>query len=457
MTTNKSILNPEVLKKQIEVIAEEQGIYKWDIGASSSTDISVQVDKGESKQLKGSQRYSMTIRVWNEQCLVGITSTNDVSEYGIRKAFKGASIASQYGNDIEPPDFSKLAMSPLAQVKNIIHQNSGINKLLDLLKKAEFELINSCQYINSVPYNGLSESLIERLYLNSLGANRYMKVSQASIYLYAKAEKEGRKPRSAGSVKVANGIDDLHIQECIDESISKTISHIDYKPIITDKYLVCFSPEAFLDLIGAFSNIFNARSIIDGQSLSTISSLGTDISVPFISISDEPLHEDNIGSFSFDGEGTPKRNIILVRDGKLINFIHSEATARKFNVSPTGHASMGAKASVSPEWFVISKTNKSKCLRNDLSHTQSKCKYVLIDNLNALHAGVKSSQGSFSLPFDGWIVENGTRTSIEAATVAGDIKALLLQILQIEEEQHTTHNGVSPHIWVDKLSITGEA
>jgi PmbA protein len=29
---------------------------------------------------------------------------------------------------------------------------------------------------------------------------------------------------------------------------------------------------------------------------------------------------------------------------------------------------------------------------------------VLIDSLQALHAGVNSLQGSFSLPFDGWLV-----------------------------------------------------
>ena len=49
-------------------------------------------------------------------------------------------------------------------------------------------------------------------------------------------------------------------------------------------------------------------------------------------------------------------------------------------------------------------------------------KYVLIDNLNALHAGIKASQGSFSLPFDGWLVDQGQRVSIDAATVAGDKK-----------------------------------
>ena len=82
--------------------------------------------------------------------------------------------------------------------------------------------------------------------------------------------------------------------------------------------------------------------------------------------------------------------------------------------------------------------------------------FILIENLNALHAGVKASQGSFSLPFDGWIYKNGEKRSIESATVAGDIKYLLNNIVNIENEQLVTHQGVSPHIWVDELSITGD-
>jgi UDP-N-acetylmuramoylalanine-D-glutamate ligase len=82
---------------------------------------------------------------------------------------------------------------------------------------------------------------------------------------------------------------------------------------------------------------------------------------------------------------------------------------------------------------------------------------VVIDSLSALHAGVKASQGSFSLPFDGWLVQNGERRSIEAATVAGDIRTLLKGLVGFEGDAKVTPDGVCPWVWVDGLSITGEA
>ncbi len=38
---------------------------------------------------------------------------------------------------------------------------------------------------------------------------------------------------------------------------------------------------------------------------------------------------------------------------------------------------------------------------------------IYIEELNAIHAGVRASQGSFSLPFDGWLYKNTTKISIE--------------------------------------------
>ena len=82
---------------------------------------------------------------------------------------------------------------------------------------------------------------------------------------------------------------------------------------------------------------------------------------------------------------------------------------------------------------------------------------VWIDSLSALHAGVKASQGSFSLPFDGWLVRGGEARSIEAATVAGDVRQVLKAIVGFEGDAKVTPDGLCPLVWVEGLSITGEA
>ena len=58
-------MNADEITSQISRAADLLNIKKWDYGASSSNDYSVQVDKGVAKQLKASQKNVLTLRVWN--------------------------------------------------------------------------------------------------------------------------------------------------------------------------------------------------------------------------------------------------------------------------------------------------------------------------------------------------------------------------------------------------------
>ena len=462
MSTNHSSTSPQpldvvALRDQLHGLAQREGIQHWDLGASRSTNASVQVDRGEAKQMKAAQRSSITVRVWNQAGLVGITSTSDLSASGLERALTGARDASQFGNPDDIPAFSPLAMAPMPELDRPLQPAQGIQELLKTLKAAEQDLLGQHQAIDTVPYNGLSEGSSERIYLNSDGALRQMQRTQASLYLYARAEESGRKPRSGGAVRVALGSQGLDVEGCVDEAAQRTISHLNYQPIETGRYLVCFTPEAFLDLLGAFSSLVNARSVLDGVSLSSFDTLGTRIAVPFLSVHDNGLHPGHVGAAPFDGEGTPTQRLCLIRNGQLESFLHSEATARRFGVQPTGHAGLGAKVSVGPDWFEVGTSEGTTSGTTHLDHTTTTEPFVLIESLNALHAGVKASQGSFSLPFDGWLVRGGERVSVESATVAGDIRQVLNGIVHLEPTAKVTHQGVCPHVWVDGLSITGEA
>ena len=147
--TNQKIgeLDPQLLNSLLERYSNDSDIIKWDMGASSSRDMSVQVQKGNAKQLKGSQRNSMTLRVWNKYNQVGITSTSDFTSEGINKAMNGALKASHFANKQESPDFSPLAKADLKQINNEISNPHTIDELLTILKKAEKSLINSIFFI----------------------------------------------------------------------------------------------------------------------------------------------------------------------------------------------------------------------------------------------------------------------------------------------------------------------
>ncbi|MBH8561026.1 TldD/PmbA family protein [Nostoc sp. CENA67] len=432
--------------------ADKLGINKFDIYGSTVDETTVQVDQGEPKQVKASNRSVVTVRVWNEDNTMGVTSTTDVDPKGLELALKTAYEASFFGVKENVPDFSPEATIPIANTLHDKATQAPVSVLIERLLLAEKEILAAHPAIQGVPYNGLAQRDIDRFYLNSDGAVRTESHSLASVYLYSKTEEEGKKPRSAGALRINRSLENLDIDGCIKETADKTISHLNYEKIKTGKYRVVFSPEAFLSLLGAFSNLFNAQNILDKQSLSNPDDLGKQIASPLLSVYDDALHPENVAAESFDGEGTPTRQVSLIENGVLTGFLHSAGTAKRMNAKPTGNASIGAKVSVSPNFFhVFAAASPEQELSLETAEN-----VIFIDNLRALHAGVKSLQGSFSLPFDGWIINKGVRTSIESATVAGDFLELLKSIIYVEKEVELTPGGVAPNVWVDELSITGE-
>ncbi len=435
-----------------EAIARQLGIEKYDIYGSTVDETSVQVDTGEPKQVKASNRSSVIVRVWNADNTLGVTSTTDVDAKGLELALKTAYEASFFGAKENIPDFSPEATAPIPDATAEKAESAPVNQLIHTLAGVERKLLDSHEAIVGVPYNGLAQRSVDKFYVNSQGARRTDARAYTSLYLYSKTQQEGKKPRSAGAFRINRSLDQLDLEGCVQEAAEKTISHLNYQKIKTGKYRVVFSAEAFLSLLGAFSNLFNAQSVLDKQSLSTPDSLGEAIASPLLSVSDDALHPANVAEVRFDGEGTPTRRVSLISKGKLSGFLHSAGTAKRLNAQPTGHANIGAKVTVSPHFYhVFSEVEPEATYSLDTAEN-----VVLIDDLSALHAGVNALQGSFSLPFDGWLVNHGEKVSIDSATIAGDIRDLLKAIVYVEPEAELTPSGVCPRIWIEGLSITGE-
>ena len=440
------------ISTQAQQLASKLGIAKYDIYGSTTDETSVQVDRGEPKQVKASNRASVIVRVWNDEGLLGVTSTTDVNEMGLELALKTAAEASAFGAKEHVPDFSPEATAPLPEVNVEQDEAAPVGDLIDTLVSAEQTLLQAHEAIASVPYNGLAQRGMTYFYVNSDGAERSEARTTAVIYLYSKTEQEGKKPRSAGAMRINTGLQRLDVEGCLKEATEKTLSHLDYEKIPSGKYRVVFSAEAFLSLIGAFGNLYNAQSVLDNRSLSTAASIGTPVASPLLSLYDDPLHPENIGAETFDGEGTPTRKLPLIENGVLKSFLHSAGTAKRMDAQPTGHASIGAKVSVGSHFLHVTQGESSD---NSFS-LETADNVVFIDDVQSLHAGVNALQGSFSLPFDGWLIKNGERISIEAATVAGDFCEVLKSILYVEPEAEVTPGGICPRIWVNELSITGE-
>lgn len=442
------------IETDLRTIARKMGAQKFDVFGTMRTATQVKVERGKPGLISASDSYSFTLRVWNSRGQMGVATTTDISAVGLGRAMQLASEASALSRVEDVPDFSPGASRERTTGEELSPAPATpVGEILERMIAAEKQLLDLHPAVVAVPYNMLVHAHTHRIYVNSAETSLSETLSGVYCYMSPKAQEEGRRARSSSALRLARDLAALDFSACADEAGQKILSHLAYRKIPSGVYPVVFSPRAFLALLQGFENFVNARSILDRNSLLTADRLNQMLASPLLTIIDNATHATNLlGNITFDQEGTSTTANSLIDEGRLVGLLHTAQTAREFRTKPTGNAIIGAKVMAEPNYWVVQRGAAPKQETTLLSQE----KVIYIDELKALHAGISSRQGSFSLPFDGWIVEKGQRTSIEAATVAGDFLRLLEQISFVGADAEVTPSGVCPEIWVEGLSITGE-
>ncbi|MEU4687510.1 metallopeptidase TldD-related protein [Actinoplanes sp. NPDC023714] len=104
-------------------------------------------------------------------------------------------------------------------------------------------------------------------------------------------------------------------------------------------YEVVLEPDAVTDLLQNLATFgFNGKAFVQRQSFAELGHRQFD---PAVTIVDEPLggRLDAGPGLPFDDEGTPRRSLVLVRDGVTSAVTHDRTSAAQAGAASTGHAS----------------------------------------------------------------------------------------------------------------------
>jgi predicted Zn-dependent protease len=101
------------------------------------------------------------------------------------------------------------------------------------------------------------------------------------------------------------------------------------------RYTVVLEPAAVLDLVGFLFYDFAATAVADQRSCLN-ERMGKRIFGENISLADDVTHPLQTGA-PWDGEGLPRKKVVLVEKGVPSNLVYSRASAKRAGVEPTGH------------------------------------------------------------------------------------------------------------------------
>ena len=386
---------------------------------------------------------------------MGYASTEALDEESIGQLIRGViESATLCESDDEQPLYQGGG-----QVLELELYQPELDKVAPEAKLAKIEAMeNACKAADSRYLNGYNmvETTKHTVRIaNSFGMDQTYTENFCDLYCNANV-KEGDNVSTGGFVQISRDFDALDPDRLARDSVDQAVKGLNAEPVASGKYHVVFWNEALVSLLGVFSTVFSAETEQMGLSLLS-GKLGETIAAPCVTLVDDPLRPDCLGSRPFDDEGVPSHQHMLVENGVFRTFLHNLKTARKAGVESTGNGSKADYSSpvrVAPSNLYFEPGALS--FEELLSQVGDG---IVITEVSGLHAGANPVSGDFSLLSKGYTLKDGKRDQpLERITVAGNFYELLKNIRAFASDLRFPNGALgSASADAGEMTVSGKA
>lgn len=386
---------------------------------------------------------------------MGYASTEALDEESIGQLIRGViESATLCESDDEQPLYQGGGQVPELEL-----YQPELDKVAPEAKLAKIEAMeNACKAADSRYLNGYNmvETTKHTVRIaNSFGMDQTYTENFCDLYCNANV-KEGDNVSTGGFVQISRDFDALDPDRLARDSVDQAVKGLNAEPVASGKYHVVFWNEALVSLLGVFSTVFSAETEQMGLSLLS-GKLGETIAAPCVTLVDDPLRPDCLGSRPFDDEGVPSHQHMLVENGVFRTFLHNLKTARKAGVESTGNGSKADYSSpvrVAPSNLYFEPGALS--FEELLSQVGDG---IVITEVSGLHAGANPVSGDFSLLSKGYTLKDGKRDQpLERITVAGNFYELLKNIRAFASDLRFPNGALgSASADAGEMTVSGKA
>ncbi|MFP3950536.1 MAG: metallopeptidase TldD-related protein [Candidatus Bathyarchaeia archaeon] len=299
-----------------------------------------------------------------------------------------------------------------------------------------------------------------RVYAHSVRVEADTRYTQASFEVNTKAGEEASEG-SGFAVERSKDVRALDFEEIASSAAEDAVNSIRPKTVPTGDYEAIFKPEAvstFIMFMGMLG--FSARANQEGYSFIG-DKLGDRVFDEKLTVLDNGRDTSTLNASPFDGEGVPKRALMLVNRGVAENLCYDTYHALKTGKEGTGHA----LSKLGGAWYgdfplpinqVVEPGDAS--LEEMIEETG---RGVLITRLHYVNP-IKRDKGIISgMTRDGtWYIEDGeVKHPVKVMRFTDSITRVLTEIRSMGDETtvKTLPYATSPAIHAGRFKFTGQS
>lgn len=423
--------------------ATAAGASAAECAMSRSRGISVATRMGEVETVEFNQDGALGITVYRGQHK-GSASTTDLSPSAIAAA---VSKANEIARFTSPDPFTGLAPAELMATQypdlDLCYpaDQSAEFALEQALRCERHALALDSRIVNS---DGASYSSHcgYRVYGNTHGFIGGYLQSRHSLSCGLIAQTEQGMQRDY-DYTVARKFNDLLAPEQVAAAaVEATVGRLDARKIATAKVPVIFRADIANSLFGHFVSAISGGSLYRKASF-LLDKLGEQVFPDWLTIAERPHVSGALASSPFDAEGVRTQDLNVVENGQLQSYLLGSYSARKMNLTSTGHAG-GIH-----NWYV----------GHQALGLQELCRQMgtglLVTEL--MGQGVNIVNGDYSRGAAGFWVENGEIAfPVAEITIAGNLAEMFKNIVAIGNDVDTRHGVLTGSILVEQMHVAGQ-
>ncbi|MEW5996315.1 MAG: TldD/PmbA family protein [Candidatus Micrarchaeota archaeon] len=220
------------------------------------------------------------------------------------------------------------------------------------------------------------------------------------------------------------------------------------KSLPTGKYEVCFSPYCLSQLIEFF--MFHLSSENKRRGISKLSDKkGEKVSSEKLSIRDS-LKANAANMWPFDAEGIAAKDISLIRDGVLEDFLYDSYTAVRLGSWRDGNCSR-------PDYSTAPTPAQSNIIIGKGDYPEAAAAhYLYVESFHGMHTS-NSVSGDFGVEVDiaFFIKDKGEKFPVTNLLLTGNIFNLFSSINKVGDAQSAWNDLIAPKIWFKDVQAVG--
>jgi PmbA protein len=220
----------------------------------------------------------------------------------------------------------------------------------------------------------------------------------------------------------------------------------------TGRRAVVLPPDVATGLLEAALPAWSAEAVQRRRSF-LAGGEGRSLAAPGVTLVDDGLAAGGLCTAPVDDEGTPMQRTELITAGRLAGYLHTQETARRAGVRPTGNAVRPALA-VPPTPGASNVSLLPGALPPEGLWARAEGGLLLAELLG-LHT-LNPVTGEFSLGAAGWLLAGGAPARpVRSVTIAGDLGSLLRRIAAVGNDPRTYGRFTSPSLLIDDMMVAG--